>query len=61
GYYFVATDRHSSNALIGNLRQLVEGVMLQSGYLINFTLRTNDADSPETKEMISALAEMRIE
>lgn len=61
GYYFVATDRDHRNASGDDgYRQRVEGVMLRSGYLINFTLLTNDADSGDTKEMISALAQLRI-
>jgi hypothetical protein len=61
GYYFTATDGSQQGASQSGYRQLVEGVLLKSGYLINFTLRTNNADNPETKKMISALAEMRIE
>jgi hypothetical protein len=61
GFYFVATDSHYREDNARSFRQLVVGVLLRSGYLINFTLLTHDAHSPETKEMISALAEMRIE
>ncbi len=62
GYYFVATDRDYQPASgDDDYRQLVEGVLLRSGYLINFTLLTNDADSVDTIEMISALAELRID
>jgi hypothetical protein len=61
GYYFVATDRSNRPASDDDYRQMVEGVMLQSGYLINFTLLTNDAASAETRKMIAALAELRID
>jgi hypothetical protein len=59
GYYFVATDHRPASP--DNDRQMVEGVMLHSGYLINFTSLTNDATSAETRKMIAALAELRID
>lgn len=61
GYYFVATDRDHQPTSGNNYRQLVEGVFLRSGYLINFTLLTNDAGSMDTREMISTLKELRID
>jgi hypothetical protein len=60
GYYFIATDRNYRGA-DGEYRQMVEGVMLKSGYLINFTLLTNDANSAESRNMMSALSELQIE
>ena len=61
GYYFVATDRNHQSASRDDYRQLVEGIMLRSGYLINFTLLTNDAGSTDAAEMISALTRLRID
>jgi hypothetical protein len=61
GYYFVAADRNHQSASGDVYRQRVEGVMLRSGYLINFTLLTNDSGSTDTAEMISALAGLRID
>jgi hypothetical protein len=60
GYYFAATHRggrHSDD----EFRQAVEGVLLRSGYLINFTLHTDDVASADTKALLSALAELRID
>ena len=61
GYYFVVTDRRQQRASSADYRQMVEGVGLYSGYLINFTLLTDDAGSVDTRQMISALAQLRIE
>ena len=52
GYYYTATDK---NPKPGEFTQLVEGVLVNQGYLINFTLLTNDAASPTAKAMIAAL------
>jgi hypothetical protein len=57
GYYFIATDTDRS----APFTQYAEGAILHAGYLINFTLHTNDASSTETQEMLSALDQLRIE
>jgi len=57
GYYFAATD---SQPKAGGFKQLVEGVILGEGYLINFTLLTNDAAGVEAKAMIAALDQLSI-
>ena len=61
GYYFVATDRNYRAGQEGQYRQMVEGVMLKAGYLINFTLLTNDAGSDAAKLMVAAVTNARIE
>ena len=40
---------------------MIEGVMLKAGYLINFTLLTNDAGSDAAKVMVTAVTNARIE
>jgi len=57
GYYFAATD---SKPKSGEFTQLVEGVILSEGYLINFSLLTNDASSKDTQAMIAALDQLSI-
>ena len=61
GYYFVATDRNYRAGQEGQYRQMIEGVMLKAGYLINFTLLTNDAGSDAAKVMVTAVTNARIE
>ena len=61
GYYFVATDRNYRAGQEGQYRQMIEGVMLKAGYLINFTLLTNDAGSDAAKLMVAAVTNARIE
>lgn len=60
GYYFVVTDKNYS-AKPDDYRQMVEGVLLSAGYLINFTLLTNDASSSGTVKLLAALEDLRIE
>jgi hypothetical protein len=36
-------------------------VLLRSGYLINFTLQTDDAASAGSRDMLAALDQLRIE
>lgn len=60
GYYFVASDRNYRGR-DGEYRQMLEGVMLKWDCLINFTLLTNDAASAETRTMVRALAESKVE
>lgn len=57
GYFYSATDKNSKP---GELTQMVEGVMLNQGYLINFTLLTNDVKSDDAKAMIAALDQLSI-
>lgn len=57
GYYFAGTDK---NPKPGEFTQMVEGVILNQGYLINFTLLTNDAKSEDAKAMIDALDQLSI-
>jgi len=57
GYYYTATDK---NPKPGEFTQLIEGVLVNQGYLINFTLLTNDAASPNAKAMIAALDQLSI-
>ena len=57
GYYFAATD---SKPKPGEFGQLVEGVILSEGYLINFTLLTHDAASKDTQAMVAALGQLSI-
>ena len=59
GYSFVATDRNHWRGQ-GGFRQLVEGVSLRSGYLINFTLLTNEAMSVATQQILTALERAQI-
>lgn len=61
GYYFVASDAHFVAAKAGAYRQMLEGVMLVRGYLVNFTLLSNDAFSVNTQAMVDALGELKIE
>lgn len=61
GYYFVATDRNYRAGQEGQYRQMIEGVMLKAGYLINFTLLTNDAGSDAAKVIVTAVTNARIE
>lgn len=61
GYYFVATGLNGDVARAYGHKQLVEGAMLVSGYLITFTLLTDDAASADTTQMISALARLRVD
>ncbi|HEY5808979.1 MAG TPA: hypothetical protein VIT67_13470 [Povalibacter sp.] len=61
GYYFIATDRRHVSGHVGDYRQLVEGVMLRSEYLIHFTLLTNDATDASAKEILRALDQSTIE
>ncbi len=35
--------------------------MLRAGYLINFTLLTNDASAPESREILHVLDELTID
>lgn len=55
GFYFVATDQRYRSGARNAYRQLVEGVMLQSGYLISFTLLTNDARGLDATEILRVL------
>lgn len=57
-YYFVVTDAAPGP---GAARQLIEAVCLQSGYLINATLLTDDAGSVDTVAMLRALGDLRVE
>jgi len=57
GYYFSATDK---NPRPGDFTQLVEGVILNQGYLINFTLLTNDAAGKDATQMVDALDKLSI-
>jgi len=57
GYYFAATDKHPKG---GEFTQLIEGVILNHGYLINFTLLTNDAAGKDATQMIDALDRLLI-
>jgi hypothetical protein len=52
GYYFIAEDKAPK---AGDFRQLVVGVILANGYLVNFTLLTHDAGSKGTLAMLEAL------
>jgi len=61
GFYFVATDRSFRRGAVDGYRQLVEGVMLRSGYLINFTLLTSDSTAREAKEIMRVLDELTID
>ncbi len=61
GYYFVATDRNYRAGQEGQYRQMIEGVMLKAGYLINFTLLTNDAGSDAAKVIVAAVTNAKIE
>lgn len=58
GYYFVVTDRRSENSR--PYEHLIEGVMLDSGYLMEFVLQSNDALAPDTLKMLNALEEFTI-
>jgi len=57
GYYFAATDKHPKS---GEFTQMVEGVILNQGYLINFTLLTNDAAGKDATQIIDALDKLSI-
>jgi hypothetical protein len=61
GFYFVATDRNYRAGAVDDYRQLIEGVMLRSEYLINFTLLTNDASAAESREILQLLDELTID
>lgn len=58
GYYFIVTDRRSEKS--PQYRHLIEGVMLDSGYLVEFVLQSNDAHAPDTLAMLSALGKFAI-
>ena len=57
GYYFVATDKQPKP---GEFTQMMEGVILQDSYLINFTLLTNDIEGADAQAMASALNQLNI-
>lgn len=57
GYYFVATDKAPGP---GDFKQLVAGVIHSQGYLLNFTLLTNDAYGPNAAAIIDALGRVEI-
>ncbi len=61
GYYFVASDARFVAARANSFRQIIEGVMLDEGYLLNFTLLTNDAEDAATRAMLDALASVSVE
>lgn len=58
GYYFIVTD--SGQEKSPKYAHLIEGVMLDSGYLMEFVLETNDARAPDTVKMLNALADFEI-
>jgi len=57
GYYYRATDK---NPKPGEFTQMIEGVVIDHGYLINFTLLTNDAKGKDAQAMITALDKLSI-
>lgn len=57
GYYFSATD---SKPKPREFTQMVEGVILNQGYLINFTLLTNDSNGADAQEIVAALDKLSI-
>lgn len=57
GYFYSTTDK---NPKPGEFTQMVEGVMLNQGYLINFTLLTNDAAGADAQAMVSVLDKLSI-
>lgn len=59
GYYFVGSAGHTMER--GGYHQLVEGVLLRSGYLINFSLLTDDAQSDAARQVLSALDHLVID
>jgi hypothetical protein len=61
GYYFVSTDRDHEHLRGNDFRQTIEGVMLVSGYLIDFNLRTDDVGSVNTEKMMAALSALAVE
>ena len=58
GYYFVVTDRRIEKS--PPYKHRIEGVMLDSGYLMEFALQSNDAHAPDTLTMLSALEKFTI-
>lgn len=60
GFYFVATARKYIADLRADYQQLVEGALLDSQYLITFTLLSNDVDSAATRQMIAALDALEV-
>lgn len=61
GFYFVATDKRIIDRSRDEFLQMIEGVMLNSGYLVTFTLLTDDAHSAPAKAMLAALDHLIIE
>jgi hypothetical protein len=57
GYYFTATDKDYRP---GEFKQMIEGVILNSDYLINFTVFTNSATSTESQSILMALDALEI-
>jgi hypothetical protein len=54
GFYFTMTDKHPTGQP-NDYPQMIEGVFLSSGYLINVTLLTRNAKSTESVAMVDAL------
>jgi hypothetical protein len=61
GYYFIASDRRFVAAKINSFKQMIEGVMLDDRYLINFTLLTNDAENEDARLIVNAIGASKIE
>jgi hypothetical protein len=55
GYYFVLSEAHFVAAKKNSFRQIIEGVIFDQNYLMNFTLLTNDAASADAKQIVGAL------
>jgi hypothetical protein len=61
GYYFIATDRNFVGAKVNSFKQMIEGVMFGDGYLVSFTMLTNDAQSEDARLIVSAIGNFTIE
>ena len=53
GFYFTMTDKHPTGQP-NDYPQMIEGVFLSSGYLVNLTLLTRNASSAEATAMVNA-------
>jgi hypothetical protein len=60
GYYFVASDAHFVAARANSFKPMIEGVLLDEGYLLNFTLLTNGAARKDALAILTAIGNSEI-